>query len=233
VSGPNNNSGSVDNEGSAQSATVAAVTDKLRTEILAGGFAPGERLGQEMLADYFGASRMPVRIALRQLESEGLVTIVEHSGAWVSKPDRFEFDQVYKMREALEPLAIGESVPHLEQQQIEYIVSVAKRLHAATVPNINIEDFLYFDRTFHLLTYAGVMYSPLRIQVERLWNTTQHYRRTLATHMTRHDAQMTDHDHSLIVDAVERRDAESASTLVRLHIYRTRQMVGSYLEIFS
>ncbi|MGO1182424.1 MAG: GntR family transcriptional regulator [Micrococcaceae bacterium] len=214
-------------------ATAESVTERLRAEILAGEFTPGQRLGQELLASRFNASRMPVRTALRQLEAEGLVTTIAHSGAWVSKLDRFEFEQVYKMREALEPLAIAESLPHLSEGQVDEIVAVAEELHEATLPRVKIEDFLRLDRKFHLLTYAGVRYEPLRQQVERLWNTTQHYRRALANRLDDDRAQMTDHDHALIVDAVRRRDQESARALVRLHINRTRQTISDSEEIFA
>lgn len=143
--------------------TAESVTKRLRAEILAGEFTPGQRLGQELLATRFKTSRMPVRTALRQLEAEGLVTTVAHSGAWVSKLDRFEFEQVYKMREALEPLAITASLPHLNTEQIDEIVAVAGQLRKATLPQVKIEDFLRLDRKFHLLTYAGVQYEPLRL----------------------------------------------------------------------
>lgn len=214
-------------------ATAESVTERLRAEILAGEFTPGQRLGQELLASRFNASRMPVRTALRQLEAEGLVTTVAHSGAWVSKLDRFEFEQVYKMREALEPLAIAESLLHLSSEQIDEIGSIAEQLHEATLPKVKIEDFLRLDRRFHLLTYAGVQYEPLRLQVERLWNTTQHYRRALAHRLDESRARMTDHDHALIVDAVRRRDQDAARALVRLHINRTRQTISDSEEIFS
>lgn len=213
--------------------TAASVTDRLRSQILEGRFAPGDRLGQEMLAARFNASRMPVRSALRQLESEGLITTVAHSGAWVSKLDRFEFEQIYKMREALEPLAIAESILWLKPEQIDEIVAVAKQLHEATLPRVNIEDFLRLDRQFHLLTYAGVRYEALRLQVTRLWNTTQHYRRALAHQLDENQAQMTDYDHTLILDAVLRRDTDSARALVYVHIHRTRQAIESSSEIFS
>lgn len=213
--------------------TAGSVTDRLRAEILAGEFTPGQRLGQELLASRFNASRMPVRTALRQLEAEGLVTTVAHSGAWVSKLDRFEFEQVYKMREALEPLAIAESLLHLTAEQLDEIGAIAEQLHEATLPQVKIEEFLELDRKFHLLTYAGVQYEPLRLQIERLWNTTQHYRRALSYRLDQSRAQMTDHDHALIVDAVRRRDQEAARALVRLHINRTRQTISESVEIFT
>ena len=66
-------------------AAGARIAAELREAILAGEYAPGARIRQEDLADRHGASRVPVREALRMLEAEGLVTLVANTGAWVSR----------------------------------------------------------------------------------------------------------------------------------------------------
>ncbi|WP_426773505.1 GntR family transcriptional regulator, partial [Pseudomonas aeruginosa] len=116
-----------------------------------------------------------VREALRLLESEGLVSIVPHSGAWVSKLDAFEFDQTYKLREVVEPLAISESIPNLTEEQLERLAQLNEAIKATAGPDRDVEGFLRLDREFHLLTYAGVQYQALTDLVLRQWNTTQHY----------------------------------------------------------
>ena len=57
------------------------VAATLREEILNGTLAPGDRLSQEDIAERFGVSRQPVRDALRQLEGDGLITMVANAGA--------------------------------------------------------------------------------------------------------------------------------------------------------
>ena len=61
----------------------ARMAELIRDGIISGEFAPGTRVRQEDLAEQFGASRVPVREALRQLENEGLVTVVANTGAWI------------------------------------------------------------------------------------------------------------------------------------------------------
>src|SRR6185503_18284298 len=56
--------------------TGSRVADELRAAILRGAYPPGTRLRQEELAAQYGASRVPIREALRTLEAEGLVTTV-------------------------------------------------------------------------------------------------------------------------------------------------------------
>lgn len=199
------------------------VADELRRLILEGEFLPGKRIGQEMLAERFRASRMPVREALRLLESEGLVSIVPHSGAWVSKLDAFEFDQIYKLREVVEPLAIRESVPNLMDEQIDRLGQLVEAVKATAGPERDVEGFLRLDREFHLLTYAGVQYQALTDLVLRQWNATQHYRRVLVQYQDAADVTATNLDHELIFDSIRRRDLDAAAAMVKLHIQRTRK----------
>jgi DNA-binding GntR family transcriptional regulator len=209
------------------------VADELRRLILEGEFQPGKRIGQEMLAERFGASRMPVREALRILEAEGLVSIVPHSGAWVSKLDAFEFDQTYKLREVVEPLAIRESIPNLTDLQIDRMSQLVEDIKATAGPRRDIEGFLRLDREFHLLTYAGVQYQVLTDLVLRQWNTTQHYRRVLVQHQTTDDVTATNLDHDLILDSIRRRDPDAAEAMIKLHIQRTRKTLHRPSHTFS
>jgi len=64
------------------------IAHELRAQILAGTIAPGSRILQERLASEFGASRLPVRDALRRLQADGLVSIVANTGAWVQSSAR-------------------------------------------------------------------------------------------------------------------------------------------------
>ena len=91
--------------------TVAShrIAAHIREDILSGRLLPGVRIRQEEIAERLGASRLPVREALRMLESEGLVELKANSGAWVSSMDMQECDFVYRIRERIEPMALAEA----------------------------------------------------------------------------------------------------------------------------
>src|SRR5262245_58587035 len=78
---------------------VDVVTQALRDAIVEGRLQPGERIRQEAVAREFGTSRIPVREALRQLQSEGLVTLLPNVGARVARLDVGELVEVYLVRE--------------------------------------------------------------------------------------------------------------------------------------
>ncbi|MEU1984813.1 GntR family transcriptional regulator [Nocardia sp. NPDC019395] len=88
-----------------RTAPRAAVADALREDILAGRLSPGDRLREVDLAERFGVSRIPVREALSQLQSEGFVTLVRYRGATVSAPSGSAARELVQIRRGLEVLA--------------------------------------------------------------------------------------------------------------------------------
>ncbi len=95
------------------------IAASLREAVLSGEYAPGSRLLQEEVAEQFGSSRLPVREALRMLEAEGLVTLVAHTGAWISRLSLGECEELYQIRERVEPLLLRYSIPALTRDDVE------------------------------------------------------------------------------------------------------------------
>jgi len=87
------------------------IANSLKEEILSGKFPPGVRIRQEDIAEQFGASRSPVREALRILEAEGLINLVAHTGAWISHLSLAECEEMYQIRERVDPLLLRLSIP--------------------------------------------------------------------------------------------------------------------------
>jgi DNA-binding GntR family transcriptional regulator len=208
----------------------------LRQEILNGGFQAGEWIRQEIVARQHGTSRIPVREALRQLEAEGLVTLVPHSGAYVARLDFEEYTEIYKIREALEPLAIAESTMQLTLEQLDRVEQLADEIEMAE----EFRQWLDLDRRFHLLTYQGAAMPRLLKMIDGFWNSTQHYRRAFYSTL---EAQRPSEfsastpashlEHRLLVDALKRRDSDDASSILRSHIRRTRTTLAQHQELFD
>lgn len=215
--------------------TVGAkrIADALRAQIVSGEREPGARIGQEELAHQFESSRMPVREALRILEVEGLVRIESHRGAWVAKLDFEEFRTSYRVRAALEPLALAESIPNLDDREVDELFDLQRRIAATTRDTVDVGAFLELDREFHLRSYEGLTFKPLGEMILRMWNTTQHYRRVYISGLREHQFETTHADHLIIADAIRRRDVESASEAVRVHIRRTAKTLESAPERFE
>lgn len=219
--------------GAAEESTAALIASQLRDSIITGELEPGSRLRQQDLALKYEASRMPIREALQRLESEGLVTVVAHSGAWVASLDLEEFRKTYKLRNVVEPFALEQSIPGLTVRDKETIQSLSQQLGALIREPIDVQSFLRIDREFHLATYAGLNHKHLESIIRRLWNSTQHYRRALVSTLSLEQMYATHKDHEQIVDAIMREDAQSASKLIWVHIQRTIYRVENRPEILG
>ena len=205
------------------------IASELRVRILNGTLPPGERIRQEELADDFGASRLPVRDALRRLEADGLVTIVANTGAWVGKLKEAECADAYQIRERLEPLLLEQGMLKLDEEEIKELEELASNMEQAE----DVESFLRLDREFHLLTYSEAPAGMVRDLVERLWNTTQHYRRAFAQINGIDKSSVTHMEHRLIIDSIKRKDIGEAQRVLAGHIRRTRTSLIDHPELFS
>ncbi len=201
----------------------------LRDAILSGELRPGDRIRQEDIAERLGASRLPVREALRMLEAEGLTEHQARKGARVPQLSPHEVDVVYRMRERLEPLALAESMSQLGPDEQAQLEKVQQRIE----DNEDLEKFLDLDREFHMLTYSGCDIDPLMSNVTRLWNSTQHYRRAFVTLGGRSRMWVVNSEHRLILDAIARGDADDGERFLGGHIRRTRIELSHHPEIFG
>ncbi|MBP2494545.1 DNA-binding GntR family transcriptional regulator [Methylobacterium sp. PvP062] len=94
--------------------TIAgSIGTEIRRRILDGRYPAGSQLRQDGLAAEFGASRIPVREALFQLEAEGLVRILPHRGAMVAPLSPADAAEALELRGALEPRLLALSAPRL------------------------------------------------------------------------------------------------------------------------
>lgn len=82
------------------------IAARLGDRIIAGGLAPGERVGEQALADEFAVSRGPVREAIRILEREGLVEVLPRRGAVVTRLSAEELRELFEIRAGLFEIAV-------------------------------------------------------------------------------------------------------------------------------
>lgn len=208
----------------------ARIAAAIRGAIVSGAYPPGTRIRQEDVAARFGASRVPVREALRQLEYEGLVTVRANAGAWVSRLTLAECEEVYQMRERLEPLLLRYSAPGLAEDALEHLADLAQRI---TDAGDDTEAFLTLDREFHLASYAAAETSQLADLVHKLWNTTAPYRRTYVAGWSDDARRIAHEEHHLMVAAMRDGDVDDAERVLTAHIRRTRRQLAKNPHIFD
>lgn len=198
-------------------ATLAEqVYQHLRREILANAYPPNAALPEKVLAGQLNVSRVPVREALRLLAAEGLVTLVPRHGAHVSSLSPQQFLDAYRVREALEDLAIRLALPNLASDDLDELSRLQSdmRRHAAAAET---DAFFAANRAFHALfversrnDYLSGIYFPLIDQMGRHISSSLGLRGGLERSIEEHQA---------ILNAVRAGDADEAARLLREHIH--------------
>ena len=97
----------------------ARVFHTLREEILSGKYQKDEELKEKTIGEELGVSRTPVREALRQLELEGLVTIIPNRGAFVEGISKDDIQDIYEIRSLLEGLCAKKAVTGITDKELE------------------------------------------------------------------------------------------------------------------
>ena len=95
------------------------VFQKIREDILSGKYQEHDELREAALGKELGVSRTPVREALRQLELEGLVTIIPNRGAYVTGISQKDIWDIYSLRSLLEGMCARWAVEHITEEQLD------------------------------------------------------------------------------------------------------------------
>lgn len=208
---------------------ATAVARELRAAILEGRLQPNERIKQDAVAKQFGVSRIPVREALRELASEGLVTAERDVGARVAPLDPRELLDVYLLREAIEPMMVAQAALRITKDEL----AEAWRVNEASEPHAESNDpigYLSLDREFHTAVLEPARMPRAMSVVRSLWRTGERYR--VLVSVVPHRLELSVVEHRLILEALERRAPSDVAELYRIHVRRTRETLAGHPELF-
>ena len=230
---------------------VSELAEKIQQKIAAGEFPPGHRLRQELLAKEFDVSRTPIREALRQLETKGLVSQSHRKSAVVSAPSLRDVKETYQVRAELEGLAaelaatwitdaqlalmretharFAEAIEtlarHSAKAQRDKAARVTKQMSAAA------EAWTRTNAAFHRIIHDACDNRRLSATIHDL-NQGQIRSIMLATilGMDAHRLRLTLTHHEKILDRLTARDVKGAREAVVTHIQESGEFVVRWLE---
>jgi DNA-binding GntR family transcriptional regulator len=203
--------------------TPEMIAEALRRAIIEGLLSPGESLRQENLAKHFAVSRIPVREALRQLESEGWVELHRNRGARVSAVSAAEVREIYEIRAALEARALRVAAPMHTPATLDYAAKVLRESYEC-------EDhalFVRFNWEFHLALYAPADRPRLIEMINSLHAQGERYLR-LKLDMPAHKRR-SDDEHQQIFKALHAGKVDSSVQLLEEHLLKTGELLATYL----
>jgi len=192
--------------------------DELTRAILAGEIQPGEKLSEPAIAAQHGASRAPVREAIRRLQERGLVTYVANQGVRVSQPTGAEFLALLDVREALEGMAARLAASNMADADIEALEKLVAG-HGGEIERNPLGAYLQEepDTDFHIRLARGSGNLILaKLLCDDFYPRLRLCRRLHRTVPGR--GREAWKEHVRITDAIVQRDGELAEILMRRHI---------------
>ncbi len=209
-------------------ATLAEqVYQHLRREILDNVYLPDAALPESVIASHLNVSRMPVREALHRLAAEGLVTLRPRQGAVVSSLSPQQFLDAYRVREALEELAIRLALPQLDDADLDELARLQDQMREHAARN-EPDAFFAANRAFHALfiershnDYLKGIYFPLIDQMRRHVSSSLELRGGLDTSVEEHQA---------VLEAIRAGDVDEAARLLREHIHVPQRALEAHAE---
>ncbi|WP_051317717.1 GntR family transcriptional regulator [Arthrobacter sp. CAL618] len=193
------------------------VISALREAILDFRLKPGQRLVERELIEQLGVSRTTVREALRELTSEGLVTVVPQKGAIVAAPTPDEAHDLYEARAALESLVVRRFAERATKSQIIRLSAAAEAFAETAGLHVEASTILAAKDVFYDVLLEGAGTTVL----QQLTETIQARLRVLrGTAMSTEGHSSAADELRSIVAAIEAGDGNLAAERYEAHIRR-------------
>ena len=205
------------------------VADQLRDRIAHGELMPGATLSEAALAQEFGASRTPVREALKQLQAEGLIVTKPRVGTFVSAPSRKEINELFEVKEILEGAAARLFANRGEIPELAQLRENVRRSEQA-VANGDFDQYVGLVHEYHDLIMRGAGNSKLMQQYKMLMNQLLYTRFVHLSVRRSGRLPQSDREHQSILQVIEARDGATAERLMRDHVRASHQALMDVLD---
>jgi DNA-binding GntR family transcriptional regulator len=199
----------------------------LRQAILKGELEPGERLMEMQLAEQLGVSRTPIREAIRKLELEGLVLMIPRRGAIVAKITEKDLRDVLEVRASLERLSTNLACERIQDDAIEELRQAQEAFKEA-LEGDDITLQAQRDVEFHDVIYKATGNLRLIQMLNNLREQMYRYRLEYLKYDLAHQTLIEEHE--AMIDAISKRDKDTATDIIVRHVYNQELTVLKKLQ---
>ncbi len=212
----------------ASSALVDETAAAIRARIMSGEIPIGAQLRQAELAKTLGVSRTPVREALRQLQTGGLIEVVPNRGAVVRVPAPWEVREAYEVRAELEGLAAARVVRRITRDGLAELRATNELLRPGDAPP-NAASHAANDR-FHTLIHEIAGNERLARVIKEINEAFP--RNVSALVLQEHPRHRDDNfaEHERILAALEAEDAETVRREMQAHVISAGEQLARWYE---
>lgn len=204
------------------------VITALRAAILDFQLRPGQRLVERELIEQLGVSRTTVREALRELTSEGLVTVVPQRGAVVSAPSLAEAEDMYDIRAVLESVLVERFVERATDDQLDRLGASVEDFARHTAGTDDIRVVLDAKDKIYEVLIEGAASPSLKNIIEGIQARVRLLRATSMGEPGR--AEEAAEELRAVVDAARKREAKRAAQLCETHVRNAAKTALKHLR---
>ncbi len=208
---------------------ASALRQEIERLILAGEFAPGDRINENLLASRFAVSRGPVREACRALVEKGFLELVPKRGVFVRRIDDAQAAELYDVRAGLFAAAARLLATRIDADQLARLDELVRLMDEAAGRNA-LDDYYPLNLAFHEAILAGAGNARLALAYRELIKELHLFRERGLLHGG--GLAISNAEHRDILAAVRRRDPHAAMEAAFLHVERgkARMVMGSAPE---
>lgn len=204
------------------------VSERLRVAILEGKFKPGEWLRQQQIAEELGVSQMPVREALKELATEGLLEHIPYRGVRVVKLSPDDVVDLYAHRSFLEGLGAKVATEKITDEELTELHQILDLMRENFSP-AQLNEYRHLNRQFHQLVYTACRRTYLVRTLNQMWSIFPTMLWSNFPETAIHPLPVRDNidiqEHEAVLSALEKRNGLEAQQLMTQHILNA----GSHL----
>ena len=193
---------------------------RMQEDILTGEMRPGEKIIEQKLCEKYGASRTPVREALKQLEADGLVEYILNRGYFVIGMSDRDFEDMFDLRKACEIQAVKWAIERITEEEKERLEETFEFMEFYTMRS-DTEKMLVINAGFHQIIYEA---SKNRM-LQKLLTSLQNYLKYKSPEVVQQDNYLTVvlEEHRAIFKAFMDNDSREGGRAMEIHINRAKE----------
>ncbi len=193
---------------------------KLQRDILTGKFKPGEKLTEQNLCREYGVSRTPIREALRQLETDGLVENILNRGCFVIGMSPQDYEDMFELRKAYEIQAVKWAIERITDEEMARLEETFEFMEFYTMRN-DIDKMLVINAGFHQVIYEASHNRMLRKMLSS-YQTFLKYKDAGSVYESNYLTTVLE-EHRAIFKAFIDKDVKAGAEAMERHINRARE----------
>lgn len=211
--------------------SARAVAAALEEDIVFGRLHPRQRLVEQDLVERFGSNRAAVRLALFELEKDGMIERIPNRGAMVRDLTPEEVIQIYAVREELEVMAACSIPLPVSREDLRHLKQLQDR-HSRAIARGDLREVFYANLDFHR-SFFGLCGNPYLIEAIETFAQKVYPIRSHPSIHPSYQGQLRQ-DHLDLIEALREGDRPRLAKLCRQHLRPSRESyVAAYQQRFK